>query len=149
MTISLTDPQSLGFALSDITVQLLGVTCVVDQSGTIGNFDCEFPTNQDGSAALPAGSEKPKIHVKQIGYANVGSITAMSTSLSVSSISPSSSSPGGGIEATLSGAGFPIDESGDYSISICGNDVTNVKSVTNQEIVLVIPPEVTSCSSNS
>ena len=56
LTISLTDPESLGFALTDITVELLGVTCVVDQSGTISNFDCDFPTNQDGSVALPAGS---------------------------------------------------------------------------------------------
>ena len=97
MTISLTDPESLGFALSDITVELLGVTCIIDQSGTIGSFDCEFPINQDNSVALPAGSAKPQIHVKQIGYANTASLSNNNVALSVTSLLPSSSSPGGGV----------------------------------------------------
>ena len=138
MTLSITDPSSIGFALSDITVSLLGVQCT-DLSGTIASFTCNFPTNADSSVALPAGSEKPKVHVSQIGFADDSSLSATSISLTVTSLTPSTSSPSGGIQATISGSGFPIDENGDFTITLCGNEVTEIISVNNQEIIFVVP----------
>jgi hypothetical protein len=56
--------------------------------GTISSFTCTFDRNIDGNAALPAGSARPQIHIAQIGYADVSSITPISVSMSLASTSP-------------------------------------------------------------
>jgi hypothetical protein len=67
-TISVTDPLPLSFTLADITVSLLGVQCT-GLTGTISSFTCNLPINNDNSVALPAGTGKVQVHIKQIGYA--------------------------------------------------------------------------------
>jgi len=57
---------------------------------------------------LPAGSGKPKVHIVRIGFADNSALTAETVSLSVSSFSPAETSPGGGVQATVIGVGFPI-----------------------------------------
>lgn len=71
----MSNPGSILFSLSDVIVTLLGVRCT-DLTGTIASFTCNLPLNQDNSIALPAGSEKIKVHISQIGYADVSSIVA-------------------------------------------------------------------------
>lgn len=51
-----------GLTLSDVTVSLLGVSCI-GLTGSIDSFSCTFPTNSDGSVALPAGTDYYKMHV--------------------------------------------------------------------------------------
>jgi hypothetical protein len=57
-TLSVTDIGHAGFALSDISVYLLGVQCIT-LTGSISSFTCNFNTNSHGNAALPAGSAVP------------------------------------------------------------------------------------------
>ena len=65
------------------------------------------------------------------------------------SINPATSSPGGGVTATLVGNGFPIDSSKTFTLEVCGNTVTEVLTVSNQQITFTVPEMVTACSGNS
>lgn len=58
---------------------------------------------------MPAGSAKPVVHVTRIGFADNSALTAESIALTVNTFSPAQTSPGGGVEATIAGAGFPIN----------------------------------------
>lgn len=84
-----------------------------------------------GDPVLPAGSEKVSVHINQIGYADTAAATVETVSLIVNSLTPEKSSPGGLIEAVISGYGFPVSSLDTLSISLCGNDVTNFKTVSN------------------
>lgn len=74
LAISLSNPGSLTFALTDVTVTLLGVQCS-GLTGTTASFTCTLPLNSDNSASLPAGSAVPKVHVAPIGYADASART--------------------------------------------------------------------------
>jgi hypothetical protein len=95
-TLSVTDSANVGITLSDISVYLLGVQCK-SLSGTIASFTCTFDANAAGNAALPAGSSVPQVHIAQIGYADVSSLTPESISMAVTTLSPSTSGTNGGI----------------------------------------------------
>lgn len=107
LTIALSDPLTLNFPLSEVSVTYLGVSCI-SLAGSISSFTCNLPKNTDNSVALPAGSGKPKVHIVRIGFADNSALTAETVSLSVSSFSPAETSPGGGVQATVIGVGFPI-----------------------------------------
>lgn len=62
-------------------------------------------------------------------------------------MSVAASSPGGGIEATIVGSGFPSEDTDDFIISLCGNEVTQINSISSTEVVFTIPPEITTCAS--
>ncbi len=67
-TIAVSYSSSPVYTLSDITVSMLGVNCL-SLTGNINIFTCSLPINSDNSVALPAGTGKPKVHIKQIGFA--------------------------------------------------------------------------------
>lgn len=48
---------------------------------------------------------------------------------------------------TLIGSGFPSEVTNDWSISICGNAVTEITPVSNTELRFVVPAEVSTCAS--
>ena len=54
MSFSLTDVGRVGFLLSSITVTLSDVQCV-SISGNLNNLTCQFPSNSQNEAQLPAG----------------------------------------------------------------------------------------------
>lgn len=83
-------------------------------------------------AALPAGSNKPIIHVAQIGYADSSSISTIDIPLTITSVTPSVSGTNGGLEGRIVGTGFPLGDKSQVSLSLCGNSVTNIISVTNE-----------------
>ena len=68
---------------------------------------------------LPGGKEKPKIHVKQIGYANVEQVSEEFLEVGVDLVLPNFGAFGA--EVTLEGFGFPLDEDTDFKITICEN----------------------------
>ena len=150
ITIAITDNGSVGFVASDVTVTLMGVACTY-ASGDISSYVCDLPTNGDGSVALPAGSEKVKVHVKQVGYADDSGISAESIGLTVSSVSPSEVSPGGGAVVTISGAGLPasLDDQDTVTILLCDNEVSNYKVINNQEIQFVSPANSNDCGATA
>jgi hypothetical protein len=67
-TIAVSYPSSPDYTLSDIMVSMLDVNCL-SLTGNINSFTCSLPVNSDNSAALPAGTGKPQVHIKQIGFA--------------------------------------------------------------------------------
>mgnify|MGYP001447768285 CR=1 FL=1 len=146
------DPGLLNFQLSDLNITMLGVACV-NMTGTISNFTCSLPVNADGSATLPAGTGVPQVFVTQIGYTNTTTLISETVPLIVNSFDPPQSSVLGGIEATISGSGFPISSAsaGSLNISICGNFVpmANVTYISNQQIKVVIPAETVPCSESN
>ena len=79
------------------------------------------------------------MHVNGMGFINVESIGMVTINLVVDSCSPAVGSPSGGSEITLIGNGFPLSEDPSLSVTLCGNEVTEFVSVSNQEIKLVSP----------
>lgn len=83
----------------------------------------------------------PVYHFDTIGYADTSALTPISVPIAAS-ISPSSSSPGGGLLATISGTGFPtsLSDTSAMTVLLCGIEVTNLISVANQKVTFIIPP---------
>lgn len=96
LSLSISDPLSLNFILSDISVSYLGVNCL-GLSGVINSFTCSLPLNSDSTIALPAGNAIPVIHVLPIGYALSTNISPTIIPITITSITPVQTSPGGGI----------------------------------------------------
>jgi len=149
---SLSDPTLRGFQLSDLNITIHGVACV-NLTGTISNFTCSVPTNADGSAALPAGTEAPRIFIDKVGYADSAAVTPETIPLVVTSFKPAQAGILGGIEATILGSGFPISSAsaGSLYISICGNLVpmANVTYISNQKLKVIIPAETVRCNGSN
>ena len=106
--------------LSDLIVRLNGVRCT-QLNGPLTSFTCKFPLNSLGAAALPAGNNKPSVHVNQFGYADASAVSTINVPLVFTSITPPAVGTNGGVVGTLKGTGFPITKDGDISISLCGN----------------------------
>lgn len=149
-TIAVTDPSSLGFTVNDITVTMLGAQCA-NLAGTISSFTCTLPSNQDSSAQLPAGTGIPQVHIKQIGFADGSGLTSTTIPISVSTFAPAQTSPGGGVEATVVGSGFPISSSTGLSVTVCGNTVTTFTTVSNKQLKFIVPLQdpSTSCTGSN
>ncbi len=45
------------------------------------------------------------------------------------------------------GTGFPLNDKKGIQITLCGNKVTNIISVSNQLVKFIIPKAITTCSS--
>lgn len=61
VTLSLTDPASLGFTLDAVTITIAGQPCTIINPGasSIGNFQCQLPVNSDSTPTIPAGNYLP------------------------------------------------------------------------------------------
>ncbi len=145
LSLSVTDSGSVGFALTDLKITLNGERCNLI-TGTLVSMTCKFTKNSVNNAGLPAGINKPIIHIAQVGYANTASISSITIPLVISSITPSSIGINGGLEGRIVGTGFPIKEKTGILLKLCGNDVTEINSVSNEEIKFLIPKAVTTCT---
>lgn len=145
LSLTVTDPGTVGFALSDLKITLNGERCN-NLVGTLASLTCKFNKNSLNNAALPAGSNKPIVHVAQVGYASTTTISTTSIPLVVTSITPALSGINGGIEGVIVGTGFPISDKTGVTLRLCGNEVTQIVSVSNEEIRFIIPKAVTTCS---
>ena len=63
--------------------------------------------------ALPAGFHLPVVHVRQLGYASysAGALTQRLFVPLIATMTPNATSINAGIEATISGRGFPSSSS--------------------------------------
>lgn len=88
VTLSLTDPANLGYTLNDVDVTIGGQKCtIVDVNAAINNFQCQLPTNADGTAKVEAGSYPPIATVNQVGVvANLPAVTAFDFPLTLTSL---------------------------------------------------------------
>ncbi len=96
LSLSITDSGSVGFTLTDLKITLNGERCN-QLSGTLPSITCKFDKNSLNNAKLPAGNNKPIVHIAQIGYANTASIASILIPLTVTSITPSVSGTNGGV----------------------------------------------------
>jgi hypothetical protein len=69
--------------------------------------------------------------------------------MTITAFSPTQSSPGGGVQATITGTGFPVGPTDDLSVKVCDNQATQFTTVSNQQIVFTIPLQVNSCSGSN
>jgi len=130
---------TLSAAVSDVSdiqeVLLYGSLCsnvAVTNSPTNSEFSCQFET-------LNAGKDQsPRVLVKNIGFAT--STQTIDSPLTISSMAPAAAGVNGGVEATISGTGFPAPsvfstytDDNTFEILVCGNKVEdkNVLSITN------------------
>lgn len=148
LTLTISDVGSVGFGFSDLIITLNGERCN-ELTGTLASLTCKFAKNSLNNAALPAGSNKPIVHVAQVGYAETSSISAITVPLTITSVTPGVSGTNGGIEGRIVGTGFPLGDKSLVNLSLCGNSVSDIISVTNELIVFKIPKAVTTCSTNS
>lgn len=60
VTLSLTDPASIGYTLGQVSVTIGGQPCtIINPTSPITNFQCQLPTNSDSTPTMPAGSYYP------------------------------------------------------------------------------------------
>lgn len=147
LAFQLSNPNAIPFTLSDIQASFLGVACII-KSGSITNFACYFPNNTDGNSLIPSGSGIPVVHIKQVGYAKINA--SITVAIVITSFYPSVAGPEGNISASIFGSGFPASNlNGEIVISLCGNEVVNYESFSNNEIDFLIPPEGSTCANHS
>lgn len=139
VTLSLTDPGIINYQLSDVTIKIGGQPCTITNlAAPISNFQCQLPTNADGTANVPAGSYMPTATITQTGTVPaVSSITAFNFPLALTSLSASSGGDNGGYVLTLQGTGFPANLA-DATITICGQKAT-INSLTNINAQIIVP----------
>jgi hypothetical protein len=123
LSLTVTDPGTVGFVLADLKITLNGERCNLI-TGTLASMTCKFNKNLLNNAALPAGTNKPVVHIAQIGYANTASISAITVPLVITSVTPSTTGINGGLEGRIIGTGFPMKDKKAISLKLCGNDVT-------------------------
>jgi hypothetical protein len=96
LTISLNNPNSINYTLSDITVSFLNTPCNINfTTANINNFHCYFPITPAGNPQIPAGTGLPLIHVSSIGYVDLTNITNITVPLQVTWFGPQSAGPSG------------------------------------------------------
>lgn len=139
VTLSLTDPSAINYQLTDVTIKIGGQPCTITNTAApISNFQCQLPTNTDGTANVPAGSYMPSATIAQTGTAPAASsITAFNFPLTLTSLSVSSGGDNGGYVLTLQGTGFPANLA-DATITICGKTAT-INSLTNINAQIIVP----------
>ena len=103
VTLSLTDPSNIAYQLTDVAIKIGGQRCAItNPAAPIDNFQCDLPTNVDGTAKVPAGSYMPSASITQTGTVPaVSSITAFNFPLTLTSLSASSGGDNGGYVLTL------------------------------------------------
>ena len=88
VTLSLNDPGSIGYSLSDVTITIGGQSCtVINLSDPIGNFQCQLPVNSDSTPTVPSGSYMPIVTVSQVGLISaLPAVTPFNFSLTLTSL---------------------------------------------------------------
>jgi hypothetical protein len=149
LALALSNPNGIIFTINDIQVTFLGVACIV-KSGTTSSFACFFPNDTNGNSLIPSGTGIPVVHVRQVGYADISSLTPITVAVVLTAFSPTIAGPEGSVAAQVVGSGFPTSNlNGEIVISLCGNKVTSYTSLTNNQINFIIPAEGSTCASSS
>ena len=110
VTLSLTDPASLGYTLNEVTIDIGGQPCsVINPSDPISSFTCQLEQNSDSTAQVPTGSYMPIATISSFGQVpSDPSVTPFIFPLALTSLSITSGGTNGGYSMVLSGTGFPL-----------------------------------------
>ena len=138
IALTITDPTSIGFATSTVSVSVGGQTCTEVGGSTLAAYSCTLPTNTDSTPIIVAGSVTPLVAIATYGISALSSGTAaLTVALAASTLSVSTGGDNGGYLISLNGAGFPLDPSL-IKIMICSKNTT-VKSVNNIKADFYVP----------
>ena len=131
VTLSLTDPGSIGYSLSDVNIVIGGQNCtVINVADPIGNFRCQLPVNSDSTATVPSGSHMPIVTVSQVGLISpLPAVTPFNFPLTLTSLNFTQGAESGGYVLKLIGKGFPLLIAG-AKVNICGVEAT-ITSINN------------------
>lgn len=80
------------------------------------------------------------IHKLNYGYLDTSLSSAIAVAVAVSSATPNTGNLNGGIEVTLVGTGFPTEYKSGLTVTVGSSTVSHFKSVSNLQIVFVLPP---------
>lgn len=126
---AISNPKSLSFTYSDITVTANGMPCTVSQ-GPLSGLSCSLQTNNDSSPILVAGQLTPIFYVNPYGIAILDNgVSPITVPLIAQSLSVSTGGSNGGFLTTITGSGFSSDTS-QIQITLCGN-VATISSSNN------------------
>ena len=138
LSLSLSDPTPLNFAINTITVTVGGQPCAVNGASTLASLTCALSTNTDSTPILVAGDVVPVVNVGTYGIAGLASgVSALSIPLTTSTLSVTTGGNNGGYLISLTGTGFPLDKS-KILIEVCSNNAT-IKSVSNIKVDFYVP----------
>lgn len=138
LNFALSDPTTINFAPTSVSVSVGGQPCNVDGGSTLAAMTCTMSANTDSTPILVAGQVTPVISVPHYGIAGLASgVTPLTVGLSTTSLTTTSGGDNGGYLISLNGAGFPLDKS-KITIEVCSKNAT-VKSVTNIKVDFYIP----------
>ena len=138
LSLSLSDPTSLNFPVSSITISVGGKPCTVVGTSTLAALTCNMATNSDSSPILVAGAVTPLVYVTPYGIAGLKStVNPLSIPIVANSLSVTSGGNNGGYLISLLGHGFPLQNS-QISITICGSLAT-IKATNNIQVDFYVP----------
>lgn len=144
VTLSLTDPSSIGYTLDQVTVTIGGQPCTIINPSTspISNFQCQLPTNSDSTPTMPAGSYVPEVSIDGVGMVPaLPAVVPFDFPFRLNSLNITSGGTNGGYNLLLSGTGFPLNLQ-DAKVSICGVEAT-ITSINNIQAQIIVPECVT------
>ena len=138
LSFSLSDPTSIGFTASDVTVSVSGQPCAVDGGSTPAAMTCTMTINTDTTPLIVVEDVVPLVYVKPLGIVGLGAgVSPLTVGLVTSSLSVTTGGNNGGFLIKLNGAGFPLDKS-EMEITICGNKGT-ITAINNIEATFYVP----------
>lgn len=140
VTLSLTDPASVGYTLDQVTVTIAGQPCTIINPGSssISNFQCQLPVNSDSTPTIEAGTYMPEVGIQGIGLVPcMPAVTPFTFPLTLTSLNFTSGGSNGGYSLLLTGTGFPVNIK-DANITLCGIPTTIV-SISNIQAEVYVP----------
>ena len=126
-------------AVTDISVTVGGQPCTYTE-GTYTAYKCALPKHTNGDPILEVGDYTPRVYIKGKGYAKIpGTFVKITVALTITSLTPSTGNPNGGVLVKMVGKGFPTDKSKTFTLQQCTKNV-DIVSVSNTEIQFYSAP---------
>jgi hypothetical protein len=130
LSFTLLGTGSLTSTLKDFTITLDNQPCT-NLVGTLASFTCTLPKNADNTPILTAGTYFPIVKLSPVGYLLFDpSVTAITTTLALSSVTTNSGGTNGGYEVTIAATGLPADPTV-IDFSVCSQKCS-INSISNQ-----------------
>lgn len=137
LSFTLTGTGSLTSTMKDFTITLDNQPCT-NLVGTLASFTCTLPKNADNTPILTAGTYFPIVKLSPIGYLPFDpSVTAITTTLALTSVASNSGGINGGYEVTIAATGLPSDPTV-ISFSLCSKKCS-INSISNKQAKIMIP----------
>jgi len=150
LTIALQNAANVSFTLEDVRVELNSAYCG-NLQGSIQNFSCEL-ANANGLLLAEAGQGTPRVHIRQIGFADSSGIT-VEIDLIVTRVSSALVAATGGTLVQIYGQGFPSSaqppSSTGFMLVVCGATLSAFVNVSVGFVAFIAPAQAGTCANSS